>query len=83
MNKNVFEIEMEQKAQSVVRVIGDNGEEKRAVYAKVELDHLSMPELRKIGAIWGVKANSKPGIIEKILEAQQGLIMQDMVAPKE
>jgi hypothetical protein len=83
MNPKVFEVEMEEKPRGVVRVIGDNGEERRAVHTKIELDSLSMPELRKIGTLWGVKASSKPGIIVKILEAQQGLIMQDMVAPKE
>lgn len=82
MNPKVFELEMEEKPQNLIRVIGDNGEEKRAIHTMPELEHLSMPELRKIGKIWNVKGSSKPGIIKAILDAQQGLVMQDMVAPK-
>jgi hypothetical protein len=76
-DKDTFVCEEEAEPKMVVSLPGEDGvSEQHEVYTKSELEQLGMTMLRAIGERYGAKDVSKSGIILKILQAQDTLVIK-------
>jgi hypothetical protein len=75
-NPKTFHCEEEASPKMVVPIKGEDGPENREVYSRGELDTLGMPRLREIGNLYDIKDVSKSGMILKILQAQDALVIK-------
>lgn len=76
LNPKEFDCIMDEQSPYIMQVEGDKGMEDRQVFTIQELEACSMPKIREIGKIYGVKGNKKKELIVEILNTQSQLIMR-------